>query len=263
MKPASLLLLSALPLLAQTPELRRAESRQVNEAVAEDAEVMKVVAPAQKEILAGFGKVLVQAPQGLSRGRSGEENLLGYWIADAMRVKAAAALNAPVKFAFTNVGGIRGNLRAGDVKVGDIFEVMPFENEMVVVELTGAQVVKVLKEGFLRRGGEPSSGVKAGLSGTPEQPVFTATWEDGSPILPDEVVKVATSDYLYGGGDSIPTLRQGRNAYTTGLAIRQILLDACTDLGRAGKVLLPPPTGRYTVPQAFFQPIRDKKLVLP
>jgi len=261
-RPSACLLL-CLPLLAQSPELRRAESRPVNESVAEDADLLKVIEPARKEILAGFGKVIAQAPNGLFRGRAGEENLLGYWIADAMRARATALVGCPVKFAFTNGGGIRGNVKAGDVKVGDIFEVMPFENEMVIVELTGAEVVQVLKESFLRRAGEPSSGVKASLSGSPDAAVLTVTWSDGSAIAPDEVVKVATSDYLYGGGDSIPTLKKGRRPYTTGLALRQVLLDVCEEHGKAGKPLLPPPGGRYAVPPELFQSIRDRKLKIP
>ena len=253
----------ALPVLAQSPDLRRAESRPINESVAEDPAILKTIEPAKKEILAGFGKVIATSPNGVFRGRGGDENLLGYWIADCMRTRASAAVGAPVKFAFTNGGGIRGNIKAGDVKVGDIFEVMPFENEMMVVELTGAEVAAVMRESFRRRGGEPSSGIKAGLSGTLEKPEFTITWEDGTAIAPDEMVKVATSDYLYGGGDSYPTLKRGRRPYTTGLTIRQILLDTCQELGKAGKPLLPPAGGRYAIPPEFFQAIRDKKLVLP
>jgi 2',3'-cyclic-nucleotide 2'-phosphodiesterase (5'-nucleotidase family) len=250
-------------LFGQPPGLQRAESRPINESVAEDAAILKALDPAKKEILASFGKVIATSPDGLLRGRVGEENLLGYWIADTMRARAAALLGVPVKFAFTNRGGIRGNVKVGDVKVGDIFEVMPFENEMLVLELTGAEVSAVMKESFLRRAGDPSSGVVAVLSGTLEKPVFTVTWEDGKPIAPDEVVKVATSDYLYEGGDGIPTLKKGRRPYTTGLTIRQILLDACQELGKAGKPLLPPKGGRYLIPPDFFQAIRDKKLVLP
>ncbi len=254
--------LIAVPLLAQAPELRRAESRPVNESVAEAADLAEAIAPARKEIQAGFGKVLASAPNGLFRGRAGEENLLGYWIADRMRARATALLGVPVKFAFTNGGGIRANLKAGDVKVGDIFEVMPFDNEMIVIELTGAEVAAVVRESFQRRAGEPSSGVKASLSGTLGQPVFTVTWADGTPIDPKEKVMVATSDYLYGGGDSIPSLKKGRNPYTTGLAIRQVLIDACQELGRAGRPLLPPAAGRYAIPADFVQAIRDRKLVL-
>jgi 2',3'-cyclic-nucleotide 2'-phosphodiesterase (5'-nucleotidase family) len=259
----SILFFLGLSLVAGPPPLVRAESRPVNETVAEDPAVAKVIAPARQAIFASFGQVIAKSPTGVMRGRGAEENLLGYWIADIMRQRAAEAVGAPVKFALTNAGGVRGNIRPGEVKVGDIFEVMPFENEMVVIELTGAEVISAVKEGLVRRGGEPCSGVKAVVTGTPDKGVLTVTWGDGSPIDPQEMVKVATSDYLFAGGDSIPSLRKGRRAYTTGLTIRQTLIDACKALDKAGKPLEPPPGGRYSIPADIIQAIRDKKFSLP
>ena len=93
--------------------------------------------PLAAEIKATFGLPLVQAPQGVFRGRRGEENLLGYWVSDVMRQAAQPLVGGPVRFAITNAGGLRANLRPGQLKVGDIFELMPFENELVVIELTG------------------------------------------------------------------------------------------------------------------------------
>ncbi len=230
----------------------------VGPAIPEDPAVLKVIEPLAAEIRATFDLPLVPAPQGLFRGRRGEENLLGYWVADAMRQAGQAILGQPVRFAITNAGGLRANLRPGQLKVGDIFELMPFENELVVVELTGAEVIQVLKEGVARRGGEPISGVRVKVEGTPGQASISVTWDDGSPIDPASVVKVATSDYLYGGGDSIPTLKRGRKPFTTGQTLRQVLLDHCAALAKAQKSLLQPAPGRYTIPVPIQEAIRDK-----
>jgi 2',3'-cyclic-nucleotide 2'-phosphodiesterase (5'-nucleotidase family) len=259
----ALLILSllSLPLAAQPPSVKT-EVIPITEAIPEDADIQKVIAPLAAEIKASFGLPLVEAPQGLFRGRRGEENLLGYWVSDVMRRAAQPLVGAPVPFAITNAGGLRANLRPGQLKVGDIFELMPFENEMVVIELTGAEVIQVVKEGLLRRGGEPCSGVKAKVEGPPEQAVLTVTWEDGSPIDPEATVKVATTDYLYGGGDSIPTLKKGRKPFTTGVTLRQMLLDECTALGKAKKDLVSPTPGRYGIPVPIQEAIRDKKLKL-
>jgi len=264
LKPASAFLalcLLPLPLAAQPPKVK-AEVIPITEAIPDDPEVQKVIAPLAEEIKASFGQPLVQAPQGLFRGRRGEENLLGYWVSDVMRQAAQPLVGVPVRFAITNAGGLRANLRPGQLKVGDIFELMPFENELVVVELTGAEVIQVVKEGLLRRGGEPCSGVKVKVEGTPQQATLTVTWEDGSAIDPAAVVKVATTDYLYGGGDSIPTLKKGRKPFTTGITLRQMLLDQCAVLGKGGKSLLPPPAGRYSVPVPILEAIRDKTFKL-
>ena len=261
--PASALvvLLLAAPLAAQPPSAK-AEVIPVTEAIPDDPEIQKVIAPLAEEIRASFGQPLVQAPQGVFRGRRGEENLLGYWVSDVMRQAAQPLVGTPVRFAITNAGGLRANLRPGQLKVGDIFELMPFENELIVIELTGAEVIQVVKEGLLRRGGEPCSGVKVKVEGTPQQATLIVTWEDGAPIDPATVVKVATTDYLYGGGDSIPTLKKGRKPFTTGVTLRQMLLDQCAALGKAGKDLLPPAPGRYTVPVPILEAIRDKTFKL-
>jgi len=262
-KPFSALLCSflTLGLMAQSPA-GKAEVIPVAATIPEDEAVQKVIAPLAAEIKATFDLPLVPAPQGVFRGRRGEENLLGYWVADVMRKAAQGVIGSPVRFAITNAGGLRANLRPGQLKVADIFEMMPFENELVVIELTGAEVIQVMKEGIVRRGGEPASGVKSVVGGTPEAATYAITWEDGSPIDPAATVKVATSDYLYGGGDSIPTLKKGRKPFTTGLTLRQMLLDECSALAKAKQDLLPPPPGRITIPVPIQEAIRDKKLKL-
>lgn len=242
----SLALLLGLSVFGQTP-LRKSEVIPVTEAIADAPDIEKIIAPIRTEIRASFEQPLVNAPKGLFRGRGAEENLLGYWIADVMRSRGSQLSGGQVRFAITNRGGIRANLRPGMLKVGDIFEVMPFDNELLVMDLTGQEVLQVIREGVLRRGGEPCSGVKVKVDGPPEKPVITATWEDGSPIDPKAMVKVATTDYLYNGGDSIPTLKKGRRPFTTGFPLRQVLLDACADLAKAQQELLPPPPGRFTL----------------
>ena len=263
MKPGSFLLLFLISLhSAAAPPSVTTEVMPITATISDDADIQKVITPLAAELKATFDLPLVQAPQGLFRGRRGEENLLGYWVSDVMQRAAQGVTGSPVRFAITNTGGLRSNLRPGLIKVADIFELMPFENELVVIELTGAEVMQVVREGIVRRGGEPCSGVIAKVEGAPEQAMLTVTWADGSPIDPKATVKVATSDYLYGGGDSLPTLKQGRKPFTTGITLRQLLLDQCAILAKARQDLLPPAPGRYTIPVPIQEAIRDKKFKL-
>lgn len=234
------------------PTLGPAPFVPVTSALEADAEVQAFIAPRTLEVRAMAELPLVEAPQGLARGASGQEHLLGYWICDALRARAAQVANTEVAFAIANRGGIRANLKPGKLRVGDIFEVMPFENEVILVDLTGEQLIQVVREGLLSRSGEPISGVKATLEGPPEHAVLTVTWADGRAIDPKATVRIATSDYLYGSGDTMPTLRKGRNPFTTGLTIRQVLLDVCKGLNDQHQPLLPPPGGRYV----FSAPIQ-------
>jgi 2',3'-cyclic-nucleotide 2'-phosphodiesterase (5'-nucleotidase family) len=250
MKARSVLSLAlCLGLWAQAPpRLEKAQVLPVTAALADDAEVAHILDPIRVGMKASFGRVLVQAPRGLLRGYDGDENLLGYWLADLMRARAQAMTGpeVPIPFAFTNSGGLRANLRVGPVTVGDVYQVMPFENELVVVEWTGAQILDIVQHGLHAKGGEPWSGILAHYGGTLEHPVYTITWADGTPIDPKGRFRVATSDYLASNWvETHPTLHLPP-PLSTGLTLRQLLLDACEALGQAGKPLLPPAGGRTT-----------------
>jgi 2',3'-cyclic-nucleotide 2'-phosphodiesterase (5'-nucleotidase family) len=232
----------------------------ISNTIVEDPTMAAVIAPYAQEIKGTFDKVLTQAPDGLFRARAGEESLLGYWVADLMRARASELLGVPVKFAITNTGGLRANLRSGPVKVGSIYEVMPFENEMVTVDFTGAEIIQIVKEGILRRSGEPLSGVTVTLAGPLDAPQFKVTWADGSPIAPLELVRVATTDYLAANGDGMATLGKGRKLFTTGIQLRQLLLDECARLGKANLPLLPPSGHRYAITPDILAALKERKL---
>ena len=73
-------------------------------------------------------------------------------------------------------------------------------------------------------------------------------------------LNVATTDYLFNGGDSIPALKKGRRPFTTGVSMRQMLLDACGDLAKAGKPLVAPALGRYNIAPELYKAAREHKL---
>jgi 2',3'-cyclic-nucleotide 2'-phosphodiesterase (5'-nucleotidase family) len=258
-KPSLLALFLAVPLAAQ--QIPAGSSRPVDVAVADDKEIAAYLAPRTLEIQAEFSKVIAQAPKGLRRGPVGEENLLGYWACDAMRQAASKALALPVHAAFTNRGGLRQDLAVGPVTVGDIVQVMPFENELIVIELTGAELRQAVIEGLEKRGGEPLSGLKVSALGTPEKPELQVLLEDGQALDPKGTYRLATSDFLFLGGDSIPALRKGRRPFTSGLTLRQCFLDACTALTKAEAPLLPPAPGRYQLSASIREALRAKQKV--
>jgi 5'-nucleotidase len=85
-------------------------------------------------------RVLGHSKDALTRNRQGE-SALGDWVADAMRTAAGT------DFAFQNPGGLRADLDAGEVTMGDVYEVMPFDNQVATVTLTGSQVLDLLEHG--------------------------------------------------------------------------------------------------------------------
>ncbi|HXC17350.1 MAG TPA: 5'-nucleotidase C-terminal domain-containing protein [Holophagaceae bacterium] len=261
-RAASLLVALALPLAAQQPHYDGFKIYPVDASIAPDPTVEKALAPYRAQLEAKYGRLLCQAPKGVFRGRKGEANALGYWMADLMREASAKAMGLKVDAAITNNGGLRANFRPGPVTVGDVYEVMPFENGLVVVEMTGAELIRAVKQGIERRTGEPVSNLKATVSGTPEKPVCDVTFADGSAIDPAATYRVATSDYLAKSGDTMRSLA-GRKTIPTGLRLRDTVLQACEALGKAGEPLLPPEGARYTIPDAFLELLDQQKVKFP
>lgn len=254
------LLLSALLALAPRTDLERGLPVSVSADAPEDPAVAQALAPSTAIIRQEFSQVLTQASDRIPRGRLGEENLLGYWVTDLMRERAGRCLGRPVVFAFINSGGLRADLQAGPLKVSDIFELMPFDNELVVTEYTGRELLHLLRGGLIKKAGEPCSGVLVSLQGTPEHPLLSATWLQGGPIDPEATVLIATTDYLLASGDGLPTRGRSKTVIPTGLQIRQILLEACSELGKQGQPLPCPAPGRYRFAPGMREALLERRI---
>jgi 5'-nucleotidase len=247
---------------ATGPEPAVGSAQAIDGALADAPDLVQVLAPLEAELQASLGRVLVMAPRGLAKG-SGDDDALGRWVADTMLAGASASLGIPVQAALTNHGGLRRNLAPGPVRAEDLYEVLPFENQLVVAEFTGAELLQLVRETLQHPGGEAWAGLRITLEGTPDRLRLRVTWTDGTPIQPAATCLLATSDYLVavaGGGNGLPTLRAGRHLVTTGLTQRQLLLDACEQLARSHGQLLPPPAGRLQVEPGLASALREGRL---
>ncbi len=135
------------------------------------------------------------------------ETNLGNLAADAL-LKATAA-----DFAFTNGGGIRRSIATGDITRKDVVEVFPFGNSVLVLEVTGAQLLAAMEHG-LRQYPEQSGGFPQIAGGTL---VFSAANEPGNRVMEFTIAgkpvdsaatyQVATNDFLAAGGDGFDMLK--------------------------------------------------------
>jgi 5'-nucleotidase len=221
------LLALALALLAQAPVLSHGQALPVGPAIADDPELARAIAPLALKVHESFARVLVQAPLGLARAQAGADPLGGF-IAERMR--AAAAGEGPVRFAFTSGNSLGRDLLPGPVRLLDFYEVLPYDNELVVAEYTGAQLLAIVKEGLRATGGEPCAGIQVVLAGTALHPELTVTWADGSAIDPRQTYLGALTDYLLASGGSTPTLKAGAHPRHTGIMVRQAIIDQCSVL---------------------------------
>jgi len=251
-----------LALAAQTsvapPRLDQGVNDPITEAIPDDPDLARVIAPLAAQIRASFGRVLAQAPAGMVRFAAPGEFPLGFLLADVMREGAAAAVGGEVRAAVTNNGGIRRDLPAGAVRVGDLYEVMPFDNSLVVAEYSGAEVAAIVTEGILGRGGEPVSGVLVTAAGSLERPQVSVAWADGTPIDPAGTYRVATTDYLLANGGATPTLKLGRKVVFTSIPVREQLIGWFERRGRQGLPIQAPQGGRYRFSALLAEAIRSR-----
>lgn len=118
-----------------------------------------------------------------------------------------------------NFGGLRAPINSGPVTVGNIYELMPFDNTIVIVEMRPAQVIEMLDYVYTA-GGQPVSNVSMILSAD-KKALFINEVE----YLFDLNVHVITSDYLADGGDKMTFFADPVRRYDTGILIRDALLE--------------------------------------
>jgi 2',3'-cyclic-nucleotide 2'-phosphodiesterase / 3'-nucleotidase / 5'-nucleotidase len=154
----------------------------------------------------------------LTRTRGGESTV-GNLVTDAMRAAVG------VDIAFQNSGGLRADLAEGVVTRGSVYEVMPFDNTIVVMELTGAEVKRVIEDGLRTGRVTQVSGLRYAFdSARPAMERVTAlAVADGTPFDTTRVWKVAVNNFMADGGDDSSTLARGRNKQDTRVLVRDAL----------------------------------------
>ena len=183
--------------------------------IPEDRETLDRLAPYARKIEAYRSVVVATATNDLVRGLNGGPGPLS---ADAMLAAVPAA-----RAALLNNGGIRRDLFTGTISVGDVLEVMPFDNTLVLVDLTGAELKTALEEGIDYRlqkyplQDPPAMPYVAGirLSVQPAAPrgkrVSTLAVKDEkdmyTPAQPNAVYRIVTNAFVAGGGDGFATVK--------------------------------------------------------
>jgi 2',3'-cyclic-nucleotide 2'-phosphodiesterase (5'-nucleotidase family) len=148
------------------------------------------------------------------------ESLLSNFSADVYRQTASNFLNENVDIAVVNLGGLRSTVNEGDITIGKVFELMPFENELVIVYLKGDKLLELLQF-FASVGGEGVSGIRMEISKGKAMKISI----NGKDLEVEKVYSIATNDYLAGGNDKMVQLAQNIKRLNTGIKIRDMLLN--------------------------------------
>ncbi|MCT8977818.1 cell wall-binding repeat-containing protein [Clostridium sp. CX1] len=190
--------------------------------------VAAIVEEAKKAVGPTFNEVIGHTNMDLTRKQSSTpfgESYLGNWTTDIIRKAGKADV------AFQNNGGIRVDVTAGDITVGTIFSLIPFDNEVVTVNMNKIQLTKVFEQAVADKGkGIQVSGLKVtyDTSKAEGNRVISLTREDGKAISESEVLKVATNDFLASGGDGFPAFTESEVKATFNnphILVRDVLIE--------------------------------------
>lgn len=191
--------------------------------VVPDPEVTAIVDDYAAEIEAIKNEVIGETTAAITRNYRMESEM-GDWVTDIMR-----AYDPAIDFAFTNSGGLRADIDVGDLTFGEVFEVMPFDNTNVIVDLTGAQIYAVLEEGTTGAHGVIQvSGLQ--FTFNYDAPAGSRIVGDvvdlstGLPLVLGDTYSVAVNDFMANGGDEYFTLA-GAPRVDTYVLIRDLMVD--------------------------------------
>ncbi len=131
------------------------------------------------------------------------ESTLGNVLADAMLYTARDKFNINVDAAFVNYGGVRLNsIPAGNITLGKIYEVAPFDNAVVLQKLDG-KTFRAFLDHISGRGGWPCAGISFRIKDKKAIDIMV----NGRPFDENATYIVANSDYVANGGDDCAMLR--------------------------------------------------------
>ena len=152
-------------------------------------------------------------------------------------------------FAVYNIGGIRAALPAGNVTIGDVVDVAPFENKIAFLTLTGDKVTELMQQ-IAARGGEGLSR-EVRMVITADNKLRSVTVK-GEPVDPQRSYRIATIDYLSHGNDKMTAFKAGTDVKLPEEQkdlTRELIMRYFREMQAQGKAVETATDGRITIEQ--------------
>lgn len=194
-----------------------------------DSSVVQLYAPYKKILEKDMNRVLAISEYELVKNKP--ESLLTNFLADLLLAKGAdftqeQGMDIIPEVSFFNYGGIRSSLPKGEINVGNAYELMPFENEMVFLKLKGEHMQAFLNY-VAERGGGSVGGVKMIIAEDQAHEVLI----NGAEINYNKSYWLITNDYVAAGGDGLEMLEENEQYLNSGRKIRDVIIEYLEELG--------------------------------
>jgi 2',3'-cyclic-nucleotide 2'-phosphodiesterase (5'-nucleotidase family) len=240
---------SAKPATANTGPIKTKVSSSrtlIDSSIPDDAAVEKLLAPYSAKVRA-LHVVIGRLDQTLKKESVGAGSL-GNFVTDGIRTSAERKLGKPITLTIMNAGGLRKNeIAAGELRASDIFELLPFENALVSVDITGADLLKVLPA--TARDAQSGARIQFKWNDQDRPEFISAKLIDDNgqeqEIDPKKIYTVVTIDYLLKVGGAYAVLHEGKNPTPLNITLRDAIMEYVKSETAAGRVIRHEMDDRY------------------
>lgn len=199
---------------------------EVSDSLPVNSEIEAFVKPFRNNIQKDLDSVLAYSVDTYSKTDGEFNTAVGNFMADAVYSEANPVFKSrtgkEIDMVLLNHGGIRSTLNKGNISKRTAFELMPFENSVVVIALKGTQIDSLVD--YLRKAKRAHPIAKLKLELDKDFNVVDAKIK-GKKIQPSKTYYVATNDYLYNGGDNMNFFKPNDSVYYLNYKIRNVLID--------------------------------------
>ena len=189
-------------------------------------DIESFIAPYRQAINKDLDSILAYALETFDKSQGKGSTTIGNLLAQATLQKASALFatrhNLRVDACLLNHGGIRSIIAEGPVTKRTAFEVMPFENSLVVVALKGTQLQEMAN--YLIREKKPHPMANITVKYVTNR-LRNEIYINNEPVLPEKTYYIATMDYLLNGGDSMTFFAQNEGVYDLKYKMRELYID--------------------------------------
>ena len=186
------------------------------------------VTPYRQYINNDLDSILAYAPETLDKSKSIKkwQTTIGNLMADVTFEKADKLFfmreQKHVDISLLNHGGIRAIIPRGNVTARTAYEVMPFENSLIIIALKGEQVKEIADYIIREKKPHPLSGMEIIID---KQGMIKNVTVQGVPMDMNRTYYIATSDYLSGGGDNMEFFKKAVGSYDMDYKLRNLYID--------------------------------------
>ena len=224
----NLTLLGLITSCSQNYSLTKIEGKQVKvtEKSGELATIENYISPYRNRINKDLDSVLAYCPETLDKSSGIYQTKIGDLMADVVLEKTRNVFkkreNKNIDVCLLNNGGIRAILPKGNVTTRTAFEIMPFENTALVLELKGEHLLDIANFIILEKKPHPISGITFTIDALNKVKNIKINNQD---LQLDKTYFVVTNDYLANGGDNMVFFKKATKTYDLNYKLRNILID--------------------------------------